>query len=269
MDAASEPELVAAARAGDDAALAALIKQHQDRIYRFGLRMCRDPEDARDVLQETLLALARGVKDFRSEASLSTWLYTVARSHCIKARRRSKFAPAQVGSLDGEASATVVDPAPGPAQALSDRRLAAALEDAIAALEPSHREVLVLRDVEGLAAAEVAEVLAISVDAVKSRLHRARAAVRAALAPLAPVSAPAPATSCPDVVALWSRQLEGDISAEACAAMEAHLQGCPRCAGTCAALRETLALCQTTPAPVPAAVQARVRVALDALRPPR
>ena len=59
------------------------------------MKMCRDPEDAQDVLQDTLLAMARGVRDFRGASSISTWLYTIARSFCIKKRRRSKFAPEQ------------------------------------------------------------------------------------------------------------------------------------------------------------------------------
>ena len=75
------------------------------------MRMCRDPEDAKDVLQDTLLAMARGVRDFRGASSLSTWLYTIARSFCIKRRRRSKFAPKR-GALD---ALGVALPAAGPA----------------------------------------------------------------------------------------------------------------------------------------------------------
>src|SRR5512137_2526034 len=98
----TDQELLDAARAGDRRALESLLGRHQPRVYRFGLRMCRDPEDAKDVLQETLLAVARGVKDFRGASSVSTWLYTIARSFCIKKRRRSKFAPEHEESLDAE-----------------------------------------------------------------------------------------------------------------------------------------------------------------------
>ena len=69
---ASSVELLERARSGDDAALDALLDRHQEQIYRFGMRMCRDPEDAKDVLQETLLAMARGVRGFRGVSSIST-----------------------------------------------------------------------------------------------------------------------------------------------------------------------------------------------------
>ncbi len=262
----TDPELLAAAQAGDDDALGALLARHQDQIYRFGLRMCRDPEDAKDVVQDTLLAMARGVRDFRGASSLSTWLYTIARSYCIKKRRRSKFAPAEVATLDDDAHA-IADPGLGPDLVLAGKRVASALEDAIGGLEPMYREVLVLRDVEGLSAAEVAEVLAISVDAVKSRLHRARAAVREALAPLLEGPAPvAPAAGCPDIVTRFSQRLEGEIGPELCADMERHLTGCPRCQGVCHALQRSLSACRSLPAaPVPSEVQHAVRRAVREL----
>jgi len=258
--------LIARARAGDREALAALVQRHQDEVYRFGMKMCRDPEDAADVLQETLLAMARGVGDFRGASSVTTWLYTIARSFCIKKRRRSKFAPVE-RSLETAApdeAARLADPARPPDEALAARQVEQALERAIADLEPRYREVLVLRDLEGLTAPQVGEVLGLSVQAVKSRLHRARSAVRAQLAPLLEAPpAPAPAT-CPDVVTVFSQYLEGELGSDACAAMERHLEACPHCRGTCDSLKRTLALCRTT-APavaVPPAVQASVRIAL-------
>ena len=161
-DAADEAALVDAARAGDRAALERLIARHQARIYRFGLKMCRDPEAAKDVVQETLIAMARGVRDFRGGASLSTWLYTIARSYCIKARRKSKFAPRELGSLDAAPDAVrVPDPGPRSDEQLGARRVEQVLERAIGELDDAHREVLVLRDVEGLTAPEVAAVLGI------------------------------------------------------------------------------------------------------------
>src|SRR5512139_618530 len=198
---ASDAALLDQARTGDRRALEDLIGRHQRRVYRFGLKMCRDPEDAKDVLQETLLAAARTVKDFRGASSVSTWLYTIARSFCIKKRRRSKFAPEQEESLDAREPGTearqVSDPSRGPEDELAGRQVEAALERAISDLDPMYREVLVLRDVEGLTAPEVAEVMGLTVEAVKSRLHRARVAVREAVAPLlgAPEGAPAPSAA--------------------------------------------------------------------------
>ena len=135
--AADEAELVEAARAGSGAALETLLERHEARLYRFARRLCRHHEDAEDVLQESLLAAARGLRRFRGKSSLSTWLYTIARSFCIKKRRRSEFAPAEV-SLDTEAQLAargVPDPPRDPHQALERSPLEAALERAIASLD--------------------------------------------------------------------------------------------------------------------------------------
>ena len=121
-----------------------------------------------------------------------------------------------------------------------------------------------LRDVEGLSAPEVAEILGLTVEAVKSRLHRARVAVRAKVAPVLGIGMEAPAPNCPDVVSMLSRKLEGEISADLCAEMEQHLEGCPRCTAACDSLRKTLALCKASPVPkVPAPVQQSVRKAIE------
>ena len=264
--------LLERARSGDRQALEDLLARHQRQVYRFGLKMCRDPEDAEDVLQDTLLAMARGVRDFRGASSISTWLYTIARSYCIKKRRKSKFAPAETQSLDSSGGVDAVqlpDPGKRPDDALADSEVRRALEQAIGSLDPKYREVLLLRDEEGLTAPEVAEVLGISLQAVKSRLHRARLQVRAHVAPLLGVRiaaqpAPAPGAPCPDIPRLFSRYLEHEIAPSVCADMERHLETCPRCRQTCDSLKRTLELCRTagTAVEVPPAVQASVKVAL-------
>lgn len=266
----TERALLDAARRGDRGAIEALLERHQARIYRFGMKMCRDPEDARDVLQETLLTMARTMGDFRGESSLSTWLYSIARSFCVKKRRKSKFAPDRLASLETDLpveASRVVDRARKPDEELAEKELRQALESAIGSLDPMYREVLLLRDVEGLTAPEVAEVLGLSLEAVKSRLHRARLAVRSAMASLFPSPGEeAIPAGCPDVVALYSRHLEGEIDAEVCAEMEKHLAACSRCRGACENLKRVVALCRANPAePVPAPVQESVRAALRAL----
>jgi RNA polymerase sigma-70 factor (ECF subfamily) len=233
------------------------------------MKMCRDSEDAKDVLQETLLAMARGVRDFRGASSISTWLYTIARSFCIKKRRRSKFAPEEERSLEVAAPAEaskLADPSQTPDEALAGKQIERALAQAIAELEPMYREVLVLRDAEGLTAPEVAEVLGVTTQAVKSRLHRARLSVRERVAPLLDIESDLPAApgTCPDVLVMFSQHLEDEISADLCAQMERHLEGCARCRGTCDTLKRTLALCATAGAsvPVPSTVQASVKSAV-------
>jgi RNA polymerase sigma-70 factor (ECF subfamily) len=266
----TDDELLAAARQGDAAALEALLVRYQPHLYRFGLRMCGNAEDAGDVAQESLMAMARSLRDFRGDSSISSWLYTIARRFCIRKRRRSKFAPTREESIDaGEDSAArdLTDPAPTPEQMVTNHELGSALARAIDALDPPQREVLVLRDVEGLSAPEVARVLGISVDAVKSRLHRARVAVREMLSPVLgtpPVVTPR-VPLCPDVLTLFSQHLEGDIEPAVCATMEAHLTQCSRCREACESLKRTLAACRQLPTPkLPASLAASVKTAIQA-----
>jgi RNA polymerase sigma-70 factor (ECF subfamily) len=266
VEVAGEKELVEAARGGDAGALDKLIEEHQDQIYRFGMKMCRHPEDAEDVLQETLLTMARSIGDFRGKSSLSTWLYSIARSFCIKKRRKSKFAPEREHSLEHEASVEarrLVHPGRPPDQAVVDKETLAALDAAIRSLEPGQQEVFLLRDIEGLKASEVGEVLGISVAAVKSRLHRARARIREMLVPTLETEELLATDSCPDVLKMYSERLEDELSPELCAEMDQHLQTCKRCQSSCDSLKQTLALCKQVPAePVPASVQERIRAAV-------
>jgi RNA polymerase sigma-70 factor (ECF subfamily) len=270
----SDDELLAAARQGDSAALETLLVRYQPHLYRFGLRMCGNVEDAGDVAQESLISMARSVRDFRGDASVSSWLYTIARRFCIKKRRRSKFAPTREESLDAPATDVaqhLADPRPNPEQTATNQELATALTHAIDALEPSQREVLVLRDVEGLSAPEVAKILGISVEAVKSRLHRARVAIREELAPtLGRSPAPPRGAMCPDVLRLFSQHLEGEIDPSICATMEAHLAQCHHCRDACESLKRTLAICRQLPTPdVPTSVAASVKAAINAFLHPR
>jgi RNA polymerase sigma-70 factor (ECF subfamily) len=115
----------------------------------------------------------------------------------------------------------------------------------------------------------VAEVTGISVGAVKSRLHRARLTVRDRVAPLLKRAGDLPAEGpsvCPDVVALLSRHLEGDIDPAACADMERHVTACPRCKAACDSLRQTLRLCGAVPSPdVPESVKESIRQGIRSL----
>jgi RNA polymerase sigma-70 factor (ECF subfamily) len=268
----TEQDLIDAARAGDAAALEALLTRHAPAVLRFGQKMCGHPEDAQDVLQEALLAAARNVRDFRGDASFASWLFTIVRSFCIKKRRVSKFAPSETVSLDHDASAArLASSAPLPDEAAADNELSRALSAAIAELEEANREVLLLRDVEGLTAPEVASVLGISVDAVKSRLHRARVQVRARLEPLFAKAerVTTRGVECPEIALLFSRYLEGEIGEIECAAMEKHVASCASCRAGCDSLKHTLALCRSNArgpgSEVSEEVQALVRQALREL----
>jgi RNA polymerase sigma-70 factor (ECF subfamily) len=271
VDDGSAPDdtLLAEARAGDRQALEALLERHQAEVYGYGMKMCGHPEDAKDVLQETLLTVARDIGNFRGESSFSTWLYTIARSACIKMHRRSKFAPDEQKTVEiGAASEAtgLADPARRADEVLAGKQVERALGQAIGELEPMYREVLLLRDVEGMTAPEVAEVLGVTIEAVKSRLHRARLSVRERIQPLLGVPADLPRApgTCPDALTIFEQCLDNEISADLCAQIEHHLEACPRCRGACDTLKRTLALCRASAraTAVPPPVQASVRTAL-------
>jgi RNA polymerase sigma-70 factor, ECF subfamily len=268
MDEPAERQILERARAGDTAALTALIERHQAQVYRFGMRMCRDAEDAKDVLQDTLLTLARGIRSFRGDSSFSTWLYAVARSFCIKKRTRNRDpAATSAASPTRHEALNVTDPKRAPDEELSSKQIERAVEQAVDALDPKYRDVLILRDVEGLTAPEVAEVLGLGVPAVKSRQHRARLSVRERVAPVLGIATEASDSSCPDVLAMFSRHMEDEISADVCAQMERHLDSCPRCRSACDSLRRTLTLCRSSGAAleVPDSVQSSVKRELEKL----
>ncbi len=257
-------------RARDSRAMDMLLSKLQPSVYRFGMKMCRNDADAQDVLQDTLLAIARNVEGFRGDSSLATWAFTIARSFCIKKRRRSKFAPAHLDSLDEpDAGAfAVADNHQAPDERLLVTQMEKALDESLASLDVKYREVFVLRDVEGLSAEEVASVLGITVQAVKSRLHRARDMVRLRMNPLLPESPlgeslPSP---CMDIVKKYSQYMEGEITGKLCDAMQKHVESCPGCRTACDSLKRVLMVCKESAAlhnSVPALVQARVRKALQ------
>ncbi len=252
--------LVERARTGDRAAVEALLAQVAPAVHRFGLRMCRNPTDADDVLQDTLLAVARHIGDFEGRSSLSSWVFTLTRTACARRRRGLKNQPPV---SDDRVSETAAD-TPDPEALLEGHELASVLRRALDGLPEDYREVILLRDMEGLSAIEAAAVVGLSVDALKSRLHRARSALRLALRPLLEQAAP-PSPNCPDVATMFSRKLEGDLSPDDCSAMEQHLVGCPSCGAACDALKRALLACRhTSTAEVPPEVQAQVRAAVRA-----
>ncbi len=262
--AASDEELVDRARGGDRAAIEELLARHEQRIYRFGLRMCGDEEAAKEVLQETLLAAFRNLPSFRGEAAVSTWLYQIARSFCIKERRGERpLEPLPEGA------AALAQPAPGPEAVAHARQIGAVLAAAVRTLPPAHREALVLRDVEGLSAEQAAEVAGVEVGALKSRLHRARLELRTSLAALLgeddELTGPAP---CPELAQELAAYTAADIDQATCTKIEEHLARCPRCKGACDALQRTVGLCRSIPGDeVPAPVRSAVRRALRAVAP--
>jgi RNA polymerase sigma-70 factor (ECF subfamily) len=251
--------LLKKARAGDSAALDELLRRYQRGIYRFGLRMCGNEDAAREVLQETLLAAFRHLPTFRGDAALSTWLYQIARSFCAKQRR----GPA-VESTESAEAQRVASAASGQDERAHARQMAELIQAAIGSLPDEAREVLVLRDVEGLSAEEAAQVLDVSVPALKSRLHRARLSLSAQLN--AVLEAPK-AVACPELAAELTAYAAEEVDQAMCLRIEQHLATCARCASACESLKRTVSLCRALPGgDVPAPVKAAVRAALNLSR---
>lgn len=261
--------LIEAARAGDRSAMEELLRHVAPAVHRFGMRMCRNEADAQDVMQDTLLFITGHLRDFGARASFTSWVFTLARTACARRRRGLKN---RTGEGDG-ALVHEIDSGHGPEHEVDQRQVAAMLASALDALPHEYREVVALRDVEGLSAKEAAEVLNLSVDALKSRLHRARAALREKLTPLLEPVPTRALQGCPDVVHLLSQRLEGELSAETCAAVEQHVADCPSCGASCEALRTALSECarereQTPSATVRAAIGAAISAcAARAVRP--
>ena len=251
--------LIERAKTGDSVAMEQLLATVAPSIQRFGMRMCRDDTDAEDVLQDALLTIANHLGEFEGRSSFTSWAFAVARSACSRKRRGLKNQPL----LSIENAEQQYEGAPSPEQQVLDRELTQALNSALDRLPDDYREVILLRDVEALTAPEAADSLGISVPALKSRLHRARTALRDALKPVLEPQLTAVTTGCPDVLALWSSKLEGDLSPMDCAEMEKHLEGCAACTSACTALKAALLACQRAggdeaPAEVHAAVKAAV-----------
>ena len=260
--------LLARARDGDRKALDALLRRHERRVFRFGLRMCNDEEAAKEVLQRTLLTAFERLGEFRGDARMSTWLYSIARSSCSRLHRRTRSAPLHDVPLDapGGSGEELVGEGPAPGESAEKAEMSELMAAAIAALPKDHREAVILRDVEGLDAEEAAAITKVTVRAHKSRLHRGRQLLKAHLVTLLREDAGherGAALACPRLAERLAELGAADVDKAACEEIEAHLAGCERCADALGNLRATASLCKRLPGGgVPPAVKRAVRAAL-------
>ena len=174
----NESELIQAAQRGDESAFEQLVRLHEKKVYGLCLRMCGNAEDAAEAAQDAFLALWRGLDGFRQEAALSTWLYRLASNACIDLLRRGRRTVEGVSLDDEELS----DRAPTPEQRVERQETQQLVSEALAALPPDYRQVLVLRELHQLSYAEICEVTALELGTVKSRINRARTLLRNYLA---------------------------------------------------------------------------------------
>jgi RNA polymerase sigma-70 factor, ECF subfamily len=176
-----ETELIKKAQSGDKQALAELVKEYEQTIYNFAFKICRDKNYAEHIMQETFYSMVKSLHQFDHNSKLSTWLYRIVANHCLMMARRAKSRSFvsfddDDGNLFEEKYAA--DWSSIPYKDAENQELKKILDSAIQNLSPDYRLVFLLRDVEGLSTEETAQVTELSIPAVKSRLHRARAFLR-------------------------------------------------------------------------------------------
>ena len=181
----TEQELIARARDGDQTAFEALVTENERRIYHLCHRLTGNPEDAADLTQEAFLNAWRGLSGFQGGSSFSTWLYRLASNACLDFLRREKrrrVLSMTVPLEDEEGrQADLPDQGPTPEEALEASERCLALHAGLQRLSEEHRRVLVMRELQGLSYREIASALGVEEGTVKSRLARARGALRKVL----------------------------------------------------------------------------------------
>lgn len=179
----SDELLVARTQRGDTAAFGELVARHQHALFNGICRMVNRREDAEDLAQEALIKAFRNIAGFQGRSSFYTWLYSIARNVVISHRRkmgaRRRAAHVSLHENPGRGSSMDVVDHSDPPEATSERHeLAQRIEAAIAELDDDYRTIVVLRDIEGFDYRTIADVLGCPQGTVKSRLHRARVALR-------------------------------------------------------------------------------------------
>ncbi|MBQ4370249.1 MAG: RNA polymerase sigma factor [Oscillospiraceae bacterium] len=179
----AERALINRVLSGDTEAFAPLVEEHQRMVYNLALRMLRNPQNAQDAAQDAFLRAFRSLSKFRGESSFSVWLYRLTSNVCLDALRKSKRA-GKVVSLysddddDDGRMLDLPDDSPLPEESAERRENIECVRAAMKILSPEHREILMLREVDGLNYAEIAEQLNINEGTVKSRINRAKLALR-------------------------------------------------------------------------------------------
>ncbi|RZI41855.1 sigma-70 family RNA polymerase sigma factor [Herbaspirillum sp. HC18] len=168
-----DQQCVMRARQGEGRAFSELVARYQDRVYRFLLRLTRSRDDAMDLTQDTFMRAYQSLDRWQPDALFRTWLFRIARNGAIDRFRRDKV----VEFVDLDEDADVPDHAAGPEAVLETAQRLRILEEALERLPAEYREIILLREIEGMSYDELAQVLGLQAGTVKSRLSRARAAL--------------------------------------------------------------------------------------------
>ena len=188
MEREREVELARQLMAGEPEAFDRFVNHFRAKIFQYSWLMCGHREDAEEVAQETLLRVFESFDHLREPERVRSWVFRIAKNACLMKRRKSVFAPAHELSLDnflpamndaeGRIKIEIADWSRLPDRQMLDAELKEALARAIRRLPENYRAVILLRDVEELSTLETAQILDLTEDVVKTRLHRARLAVR-------------------------------------------------------------------------------------------
>jgi RNA polymerase sigma-70 factor, ECF subfamily len=185
----NEAGLIESVRAGDREAFYELVRPYERMVYATAISVVKNTADAEEVAQEAVLKAFSGLSRFRGEAKFSTWLLQITYNEAKMKLRKARSHLYE--SLDGQPPneegdfwpRDYADWRPIPSELLEQNEVCQAVQDAINSLNPSYREVLVLRDIQNLSIKETTAILGISEANVKTRLHRARLLLRDSLAP--------------------------------------------------------------------------------------
>lgn len=174
-----ESQLIEKAKNGDSAAFEKLIQLYEKKVYNIALRMSRNHDDALDISQDVFIRVYRSLSGFKEESSFSTWLFRITTNICIdhlrKRERSQKTVSLYRTDEDGEEfELPIVDPEASPELHYDRREMTETLRSCVDELPPDQREIIVLRDINGLSYEEIAQVLDCNLGTVKSRINRAR-----------------------------------------------------------------------------------------------
>jgi RNA polymerase sigma-70 factor (ECF subfamily) len=183
--------LIKKAQAGDTRAFTRLVRQHEDIVYSFAFKVCRDKDKAEETWQDTFVNVYRKLHQFDGKSKFTTWLYSIVVNNCRMKHRKTKLEIASIRIDEphsvhaqhetdegGSAAQTIPSWRNTPLDDVMDEELKSLLDSAIQKLPYNYRIVFVLRDIEGQSAEETGKILKLSVPAVKSRLRRARVFLR-------------------------------------------------------------------------------------------
>lgn len=180
----AEQNWIARAKAGDTVAFGLLVEEHQKKVYHLALRMVTNPDDAQELAQEAFLKAWRSMSQFQGDSSFATWMYRLTHNLCIdflrREQRRKKVGTAfSLDEAHDEGTKTELpDSHFEPQRQLEQKELREQIAQGLSTLSPEHKEVLILREINGLSYQEISDIVGVAEGTVKSRIARARLVLR-------------------------------------------------------------------------------------------